>query len=209
MTAHFDYIVVGAGSAGSIVASRLTEKGANKVLLLEAGPVDRNLSIIVPLGYAKNFRNPKMNWMYESEPIAGFGGRRTYVPRGKVLGGSGSINGMIYLRGAADDFEDWKAAGCAGWGWNDVRQDFEAIESRLRIGSMRDSAHPLCEEYLAAARRLGVPVNGDFNGANQYGVGHNPVNIYRGRRMSSAAVFLPIGLWDDPRRRICIFTRRS
>jgi hypothetical protein len=102
MRVDFDYIVVGAGSAGSIVASRLTEKAATKVLLLEAGPDDRNLSITIPLGYARNFRNPNLNWMYQSEPIVGLGGRRTYVPRGKVLGGSGAINGMIYLRGAAD-----------------------------------------------------------------------------------------------------------
>ena len=190
MTAHFDYIVVGAGSAGSIIVNRLTEKGSTKVLLLEAGPVDRNLSITIPLGYAWNFRNPNLNWMYQSEPIAGFGGRSTYVPRGKVLGGSGAINGMIYLRGAVDDFEDWKEAGCTGWGWDDGRQDFEAIESRLRIGSVRDNAHSLCEQYLAAAQQLGLPINHNFNVANQYGVGYNPVNIYRGRRMSSAAVYL-------------------
>ena len=190
MTALFDYIIVGAGSAGSIVASRLTENAATKVLLLEAGPPDRNLSITVPLGYARNFRNPKLNWMYESEPVAGFGGRRTYYPRGKVIGGSGSINGMIYFRGAADDFEDWKAAGCANWGWDDVRQDFEAIESRLRIGSTRDNAHSLTEYYLGAAQQLGLPLNRDFNGADQHGVGYNPVNIHRGRRMSSSAVFL-------------------
>jgi choline dehydrogenase len=190
MTALFDYIIVGAGSAGSIVASRLTENAATKVLLLEAGPPDRNLSITVPLGYARNFRNPKLNWMYESEPVAGFGGRRTYYPRGKVIGGSGSINGMIYFRGAPDDFEDWKAAGCANWGWDDVRQDFEAIESRLRIGSTRDNAHSLTECYLGAAQQLGLPLNRDFNGADQHGVGYNPVNIHRGRRMSSSAVFL-------------------
>lgn len=190
MTAVFDYIVVGAGSAGSIVASRLTENAATKVLLLEAGPPDRNLSITVPLGYAKNFRNPKLNWMYESEPIASFDGRPTYYPRGKVLGGSGSINGMIYFRGADKDFEDWRAAGCAGWAWDDVRQDFEEIESRLRIGSTRDNAHSLTECYLGAAQHLGLPLNHDFNGSDQYGVGYNPVNIHRGRRMSSSAVFL-------------------
>jgi len=190
MTAQFDYIVVGAGSAGCIVASRLAENAAVKVLLLEAGPAGRRLSIAVPLGYASNFRNPKLNWMYESEPVPGFGGRRTYVPRGKVLGGSGSINGMIYLRGAADDFEEWKAAGCIGWGWDDVRRDFDAVESRLCIGTMRDSAHPLSRHYLAAAQHLGLPINRDFNGAAQFGVGYNPVNIAGGRRMSSARAFL-------------------
>jgi choline dehydrogenase len=140
MISQFDYIVVGAGSAGSIVASRLTENPATKVLLLEAGPRDRHLSITVPLGYARNFRNPKLNWMYESEPIIGLGGRRVYYPRGKVVGGSGSINGMVYFRGAVGDFEDWEAAGCTGWGWKDVQQSFEEIESRLRIGSTRENA---------------------------------------------------------------------
>lgn len=190
MTPEFDYIVVGAGSAGSIVASRLTENAATKVLLLEAGPADRNVYITIPLGYAKNFRNPKLNWMYESEPMAGLGGRRTYVPRGKVIGGSGAINGMIYMRGATHDFEDWKAVGCTGWGWDDVRQDFDAIESRLRIGSMQESAHPLSKNYLAAAQHVGIPLNQDFNGANQFGVGYNPVTISMGRRMSSAVAFL-------------------
>lgn len=190
MTAEFDYIILGAGSAGSIVASRLTENASVRILLLEAGPTDSKPSINVPLGYAMNFRNPKINWMYESEPVPGLGGRRTYVPRGKVLGGSGSINGMIYLRGAADDFDDWKAAGCTGWGWDDVRQDFETIEAQLRIGSMQDQAHPLAEKYLSAAQHLGLPVNRDFNGSTQYGVGFNPVSIHQGRRMSSAAAFL-------------------
>jgi choline dehydrogenase len=187
---EFDYIVVGAGSAGCIVAERLSEDGRSRVLLLEAGPSDRGFFIAMPLGYGMSFYNPRCNWMYWSQPVPGLGGRSTYVPRGKILGGSSSINAMVYIRGAAADFDDWKAMGCPGWGFDDVRPAFEAIEQRLKVGTMADGAHPLCTDYLAAAQHLGIPINHDPNGESQYGAGYYPVTIHKGRRRSSSAVFL-------------------
>ena len=125
---RYDYIVVGAGSAGSAVAGRLSESGRHRVLLLEAGPSDLRFWVQLPIGYGKTFYDPGVNWMYRSEPVPGFGGRIAYVPRGKVLGGSSSINAMVYSRGQAGDFEDWEAAGNPGWGWKDVLQVYKRLE---------------------------------------------------------------------------------
>ncbi len=186
----FDYIIVGAGSAGCIVANRLTESGRNRVLLLEAGPSDREFFITMPLGYGKQYANPRLNWMYWSEPIPGFDGRRTYVPRGKVLGGSGSINAMVYIRGAPEDFEDWLNAGNPGWSWKEVKPAYEAIEGHLNIGSTAGGAHGLCQRYFEACQSLGLPINHDPNGSALYGAGYNPLTVHRGRRVSSSTVFL-------------------
>src|SRR3546814_646700 len=124
----YDYVVVGAGSAGCVLAARLSENGRHRVLLLEAGPDDRRFWIQVPVGYGRSFYDARVNWMYMTEPVAGLGGRRSYWPRGKVLGGSSSINAMVYIRGQAEDYEGWKAAGNPGWGWDDILPLYRRME---------------------------------------------------------------------------------
>jgi choline dehydrogenase len=188
---HFDYIVVGAGSAGAIVAAKLAEARRFKVLLLEAGPSDRNFFIQMPLGYGMSFHNPKVNWMYWSAPVPGLKDRSVYVPRGKVIGGSSSINAMVYIRGQAADFDDWAAGGAAGWAWSDVAADYDAMEREgLPVGSMAGGAHPLCERYFAASKSLGLTRNDEFPAEHQEGVGFYPVTIHDGHRLSASRAFL-------------------
>jgi choline dehydrogenase len=201
---HFDYIVIGAGSAGAIVAAKLAEARRFRVLLLEAGPSDRNFFIQMPLGYGMSFHNPKLNWMYWSAPVPGLKDRSVYVPRGKVIGGSSSINAMVYIRGQAADFDDWAAAGADGWGWSGVASDYAEMEREgLPIGSMAGGAHPLCERYFAASRALGLDRNDDFPPERQEGVGFYPVTIHDGRRLSASRAFL----WKAMRRELLqVFT---
>lgn len=198
----WDYIVVGAGSAGSAVAARLSEDGRASVLLLEAGPPDRNPWIHVPIGYAKTFRDPAVNWMYETEPEPHLGNRRIYWPRGKVLGGSSSINGLIYIRGVPLDFDHWRQLGCTGWGFDDVLPFFRRAEGNVRGD---DDLHggdgplavdegrwrnPLSEAYVRAAQEAGLPRNDDFNGRDQEGVGYYQLTERDGRRCSAARAYL-------------------
>jgi choline dehydrogenase len=190
MAVQFDYIIVGAGSAGCVLANRLSANGRFRVLVLEAGPSDNRFFMRMPLGYGMCFYNPKVNWMYWSEPNQGLNGRSVYVPRGKVLGGSSSINAMVYIRGAREDYDDWERAGNRGWGWKDTGPAFEAVEDELQISSSQRTAHGLCDFYFAAAQELGFPINTDFNGASQSGVGYNPLSIGKGVRRSAAQVFL-------------------
>lgn len=124
----FDFVVIGAGSAGCVVANRLSESGRHRVLILEAGGSDRTFNIRVPIGYGRSFTDPKVNWMYEAEPDPGTNGRRGYWPRGKVLGGSGSINALIHMRGLPQDYDDWEAVGNHGWGWKDLLPYFNRME---------------------------------------------------------------------------------
>ena len=131
-TESFDYIVTGAGSAGCAVAARLSESGRYRVLLLEAGGKDRNPWIHIPMGFSQVYANPRVNWMYESEPEAQLGGRRLYQPRGKVLGGTSSINGMVYMRGNAADYDEWRQRGCTGWDWDSVLPYFKKAEHQER-----------------------------------------------------------------------------
>ncbi|BAO91219.1 GMC family oxidoreductase [Caballeronia cordobensis] len=200
---EFDYIVVGAGSAGCILADRLTESGEHSVLLLEAGGADDSFWFRVPVGFTKTYYNPQYNWMYYSEPEAQLKNRSLYCPRGKVQGGSGSINAMIYVRGQPHDFDDWARAGNAGWSYRDVLPYFRRLEShwagdteyhgahgKIAISSMKDGAHPICGTFLEGARQAGYPVTGDINGADYEGATVYDLNARKGERSSSSFEYL-------------------
>jgi choline dehydrogenase len=193
----YDYVIVGAGSAGCVLANRLSEKGS--VLLLEAGPKDSNLWIHVPLGYGKLFSRTDVNWAYESEPEPALNGRRIFTPRGKVLGGSSSINGLVYIRGQPEDFDGW---GVAGWRFADLLPYFKKAENQsrganewhgsggpLEVGDLPDR-HELCDAFIASAVACGVPRNDDFNGATQEGAGYYQATACKGRRCSAATGYL-------------------
>jgi choline dehydrogenase len=181
----FDYIIVGAGSAGCVLANRLTEDPKNSVLLLEAGPRDTNPWIHVPLGYGKLFARTDVNWAYESEPEPALNGRRIFTPRGKVLGGSSSINGLVYIRGQREDFDGW---GIPGWDFAALRPYFEKAESQLKVSDLE--RHELCDAFIASAVSLGIPRTDDFNGPSQEGAGYYRATSYRGRRRSTAVAYL-------------------
>ena len=162
---EFDYVIVGAGSAGCVLANRLSADGKNSVLLLEAGPKDTNLWIHVPLGYGKLFKEKTVNWMYQTEPEPGLDGRTVFQPRGKVLGGSSSINGLLYVRGQHEDYDRWRQRGNAGWGYDDVLPYFKKAENQQRgadeyhgaggplpVSDWRH-ADPLSEAFVVAAAR--------------------------------------------------------
>jgi len=180
---NFDYIIVGAGSAGCVLANRLSEKSS--VLLLEAGPRDTNLWIHVPLGYGKLFARTDVNWAYESEPEPALGGRRIFTPRGKVLGGSSSINGLVYIRGQPEDYDGW---GIQGWDFKSLEPYFEKAERQLKVSDLE--RHEICDAFIASAHALGIPRNDDFNGATQEGTGYYRATAYRGRRRSTATAYL-------------------
>jgi choline dehydrogenase len=198
----FDYVIVGAGSAGCVVANRLSASGKHSVLLLEAGPRDRNIWIHVPLGYGKLFKATKVNWMYQTEPEPGLNGRSVFQPRGKVLGGSSSINGLLYVRGQHEDYDRWRQLGNTGWGFDDVLPYFKAAEDQQRgadefHGSggplpVSDSRHPdpLSQAFIEAAAESGIAKNPDFNGAVQEGAGWFQTTTRRGRRASTARSYL-------------------
>ena len=198
----FDYIVVGAGSAGCVLANRLTASGRHRVLLLEAGGNDRNFWIHVPLGYGKLFNDARFNWLYYSEPEPGLYNRKIIQPRGKVLGGSSSINGLVYIRGQSQDFDHWRQLGNAGWSFEDVLPYFRRSEDQergsdafhgtggpLEVSDVSEP-HPLCDAFIAAAHQAGFKSIDDFNGANQEGVGYYQLTARNGRRCSTATGYL-------------------
>ena len=200
---EFDFIVVGAGSAGCVLANRLTASGKHTVLLLEAGGSDRRFWLRTPIGYGMSFYNPSVNWMYRTEPDPGLGGRQGYWPRGKVLGGSSSINAMVFVRGQPSDFDDWAAMGCAGWGWRDVLPYFRRLEDSpfgpsavrgaggpVHVSDVRADVHPLCERYLQAGEQIGLARNPDINGNSNEGVAINQITTRRGLRESASTAYL-------------------
>jgi choline dehydrogenase len=200
---EYDYIVVGAGSAGCVLANRLTADGKHQVLLLEAGGSERSLWIQVPIGYARTFHDPRYNWMYEADSDPGLENRRAFWPRGKVLGGSSSINAMIYVRGQPGDFDDWRAAGNPGWSFTELLPYFRKLEDHtlgasefhgaggpLYVGDVSASVHPLCATFLAACDALDIPRTADFNGAQPEGAGLWHVTIKDGVRVSAASAYL-------------------
>ena len=195
----YDTVIVGAGSAGCVLANRLTADGRRSVLLLEAGPRDTNPWIHIPLGYGKLFADKRVNWSYESEPEPNCHGRRIFTPRGKVLGGSSSINGLVYIRGQREDFDHW---GVPGWRYDDLLPYFIKAEDQSRganayhgvggpfaVSDLPDR-HEMCDAFIEAAVANGIPRNDDFNGASQEGAGYYQANIRNGRRVSTAVGYL-------------------
>jgi choline dehydrogenase len=200
---EFDFVIVGAGSAGCVVAERLTASGRHSVLLLEAGGSDMRFYVQMPLGYGKTFYDPAVNWNFRAEPDPGLAGNADHWPRGKLLGGSSSINAMVWIRGQREDFDAWAAVGNTGWGFDDLLPAFKAVEDAeagtdewrgrggpVRVAAMDRFVHPLTRKYLEAAQQAGLPLNPDFNGASQEGVGVYQITAKGGRRMSASRAFL-------------------
>jgi choline dehydrogenase len=198
----FDYIVVGAGSAGCVLANRLTASGRCRVLLLEAGPNNRHPWLHIPLGFGRLFNNRRFNWCYETEPQPGCHNRKVIAPRGRVLGGSSSINGLVYIRGQAEDFNVWRQLGNTGWSFEEVLPYFRKAEDNergadqfhgtggpLAVSDLCDR-HPLAEAFVEAAVQCGHPRNDDFNGSIQEGAGYYQTTMRKGVRSSTAAGYL-------------------
>ena len=202
MAEGYDFIVIGAGSAGCALANRLTEDPANRVLLLEAGGRDLNPWLHIPVGYYRTIFNEKLNWGYQTEPEPELNGRRIAWPRGRVLGGSSAINGLVYIRGQREDFQLWRQMGNQGWGWNDVLPFFRKAEDQERganalhgeggpLGvSDLNQTHEIVEAYINACDQIGIPRTADFNGEEQEGVGYFQLTTRNGFRCSSAVAYL-------------------
>ncbi|HEY0270209.1 MAG TPA: GMC family oxidoreductase N-terminal domain-containing protein [Sphingomonas sp.] len=202
MAEEYDYIIVGAGSAGCVLADRLSADGKARVLVLEFGGSDRSVVIQMPSALSIPMNRARYNWRYETEPEPHLGGRRMHTPRGKVIGGSSSINGMVYVRGNPMDFERWQEEGAAGWGYAQVLPYFRRAETReeggdayrggegklhTRYGPLRN---PLHAAFLEAARQAGYPLTDDINGGQQEGFGRMDMTVHKGRRWSAANAYL-------------------
>lgn len=213
---EFDFIVVGAGSAGCVLADELSRDGAHSVLVIEAGGSDESFWIRMPIGYGRTFFDPSVNWMYETEPDPETGSRPSYWPRGKVIGGSSSINALVYCRGLPSDFADWEAQGATGWGWDEVARHYRAVERHvgedgvvsgtgaLYVSNVRRDIHPANRHYFAMAREMGLPVTDDCNGPSPEGVTHYRITTKGGRRWSAADAFLKPAL---KRRNLTLVTK--
>ena len=198
----FDYVIVGAGSAGSVLAARLSEDGRRSVLLLEAGGAGRHPWVRIPIGYGKAFYDARFNWKYTAGPSDGLNGREMYWPRGKGLGGSSAINAMVWVRGHACDYDEWGAA-APGWGWSDVAPLFARIEDwkgpahpargaggPLSVSDMTDHMHPLSRAYVEASGQVGIPYNSDYNAGTQEGAGYYQITTRDGVRASASEAYL-------------------
>lgn len=203
MTDNFDYIIVGSGPAGSVLSKRISETGKHDVLVLEAGPEDRDFFIRVPAGFVKTLYAGKITWNYRSVPSPDTANREIPIPQGRVVGGSSSVNGLVYSRGQREDFDDWAALGNTGWGYDDVLPHFRRSERRIgeaddgyrgREGELPvtdpDWTSPLCEAFIRGCSELGIPENADYNGAQQFGAGYFQRYIHRNRRVNCADAFL-------------------
>jgi choline dehydrogenase len=202
MTSEFDYIVVGAGSAGAVMAARLSENPKIRVLLLEAGPKDSSFWIHLPIGYGKTMWSKTYNWCFHTDPDPNMNGRKIYWPRGKTLGGSSSINGLIYIRGQREDYDDWAAQGNTGWSYQEIlpyfrksehnergENAYHGVNGPLRVSNIKHT-NPLIEAFIAGAQELGVPRTEDFNGEEQRGAGYYQLTTWKGWRWSTAKGYL-------------------
>ena len=198
----FDYVIIGAGSAGSVLAERLSACGRKRVLVLESGPRDRSPWIHLPVGYGKLYHHPRLNWGFHSEAQPALNGRVDYWPRGRVVGGSGSINAMVYCRGLPSDFNDWEAAGATGWNWDTVEARFDQIETHVRpdgstegngplyVSDVRRQIHPLNRHFFEGLTQSQLPQTDNINAPFTEGGGVYRINTRKGRRWSSAQAFL-------------------
>ncbi len=202
----YDFIIIGAGSAGCVLADKLTANGRFQVLLIEAGGTDRRFMIKMPMGYGFTFSDPRVNWRFSTQADAGLNGRVAYWPRGRVIGGSSSINAMAYVRGLPHDFDDWQAAGAHGWDWDTVKATYDAMERHderaangrreqrgtgpVWVSDLSDQMHPFSRHFLRAAQDMGWASLSDMNGPDPEGLGYVRSTVRKGRRWSSADAFL-------------------